>query len=325
MTPLVSVLVPIYGVAQFIERCAESLMRQTLADIEYIFVDDCSPDDSVEILRLVVDRFPERKENVQILHHPKNLGLECARQTALARARGQYLIFVDSDDYVDTRLVESMYSRAILTDADIVVADFYSDYGHNKIVRNNDYVSTDVDKWFYDMLANDHVYGCLWNKIYRRSLFDTHQYPIPHIACCEDWSANIQLFHRARRIVKITDAFYYYVCYNAQSITKSNIARKVDDYLEFWHRVDTFLDQWGETDKYHGTVQWLKLRQKANIMLNTADVNIRRQYNYLYNDIPRLYSHFLKKGHRMALWLADHRMFHTIGLLRWLLLVKQKF
>ena len=87
--PKVSVIVPVYGVEKYIERCARSLFEQTLDDIEYIFVDDCSPDRSIEILNQVIGEYPGRKDQVQIIHHASNQGLALARQTGLKAATGE--------------------------------------------------------------------------------------------------------------------------------------------------------------------------------------------------------------------------------------------
>lgn len=87
----VSVIVPVYKVEKYIERCARSLFNQTLDDIEYIFVDDCSPDRSIEILNQVIGDYPRRKDQVQIIHHASNQGLALARQTGLKAATGEYI------------------------------------------------------------------------------------------------------------------------------------------------------------------------------------------------------------------------------------------
>ena len=96
----VSILVPVYGVEKYIERCARSLFEQTYDNIEYIFVDDCTKDRSIVILQKVLEGYPNRKNQVKILHHEKNRGLSAARNTALDASTGDYLMHVDSDDYL---------------------------------------------------------------------------------------------------------------------------------------------------------------------------------------------------------------------------------
>ena len=121
----VSVLVPVYGVEKYIERCARSLFEQTMKDgIEFIFTDDCTRDRSIEILEKVVEEYPERKSQVKIIHHEKNQGLVSARVTGLKEAVGEYVIHCDSDDWVEREMYEIMYRQAKDTDSDIVVCDF---------------------------------------------------------------------------------------------------------------------------------------------------------------------------------------------------------
>ena len=95
--PKVSVLVPVYGVEKYIERCARSLFEQTLDDMECIFVDDCTPDDSMQVLVKILSEYPRRKEQVKIIHHETNQGLPAARQSGLKIATGEYIAHCDSD------------------------------------------------------------------------------------------------------------------------------------------------------------------------------------------------------------------------------------
>ena len=94
----ISILTPVYGVEKYIEQCARSLFEQSYAPIEYIFVDDCTPDKSIGILQSLLKEYPERAQQVRIIHHDRNRGVGAARQTALMAATGDYLLFADSDD-----------------------------------------------------------------------------------------------------------------------------------------------------------------------------------------------------------------------------------
>lgn len=103
----VSVIIPVYKVEKFVERCVRSLMEQTMDGIEYIFVDDASPDDSILILHKVLVDYPERSERVKILVHSENKGLPAARNTGLAVAKGEYVFHCDSDDFVEKDLLST--------------------------------------------------------------------------------------------------------------------------------------------------------------------------------------------------------------------------
>lgn len=116
----ISILVPVYGVEKHIEECAVSLFSQSYKDLEYVFVDDCSPDSSIDVLRNVLLRFPERKGQVNIIRHECNRGLGAARKTALDAATGEYVIAVDSDDVLIKDAVEKLSRQQQQTGADIV-------------------------------------------------------------------------------------------------------------------------------------------------------------------------------------------------------------
>lgn len=120
----VSVIIPIYGVEKFIERCVDTLMQQTLKEVEYIFVNDATPDHSMEVLQDVLARYPERKDCVVVATHEINKGLPAARNTGLQMARGEYIFHCDSDDFVEPDMLETLYTEAVRKQADIVWCDW---------------------------------------------------------------------------------------------------------------------------------------------------------------------------------------------------------
>ena len=132
MNPKVSILVPIYNVSLYIERCARSLFDQTFENIEYIFVDDASTDDSLDILKKVLKQYPKRQKQVRIIRHPQNKGLASTRNTAIDASNGDYIAVVDSDDYVEKNMIEELYNFAVTKNADIVVFDSVFEYANEK-------------------------------------------------------------------------------------------------------------------------------------------------------------------------------------------------
>lgn len=107
--PKVSVIIPVYGVEKYIERCARSLFEQTLEDMEFIFVDDSTRDNSIDILLEVINEYPQRKNQIKILTHEVNKGLPAARQTGIKAAKGDYIAHCDSDDWVTPNAYQEMY------------------------------------------------------------------------------------------------------------------------------------------------------------------------------------------------------------------------
>lgn len=131
-SPKVSVIIPVYGVERFIERCARSLMEQTLDNVEYIFVDDASKDKSMEILQTVLKCYPKRENSIQIVRHNQNKGLPAARNTGLEIASGEYVFHCDSDDFMELGTLEALYNRAKQDDADIVWSDWFLTFEKNE-------------------------------------------------------------------------------------------------------------------------------------------------------------------------------------------------
>ena len=109
--PLVSILVPVYKVEKYIERCARSLFEQSYENLEYVFVDDCSPDDSVQILERIIKNYPLRAERVHIIRHEKNKCLLEARKTAIKYSNGEFLSHVDSDDWLEPNAIEMLMQK----------------------------------------------------------------------------------------------------------------------------------------------------------------------------------------------------------------------
>ena len=122
--PKVSIIIPVYGVEKYIERCARSLFEQTLDDIEYLFIDDSTPDRSIDILKRVLENYPHRKSQVNIHRMEQNSGQAIVRNWGMQNATGEYVIHCDSDDWVDTDMYRAMYEEAKDKNADVVVCDY---------------------------------------------------------------------------------------------------------------------------------------------------------------------------------------------------------
>lgn len=215
--PKVSVIVPVYGVEKYIERCARSLFEQTLDDIEFIFVDDCTPDKSIEILKNVLEDYPLRKDQVKIVSHEKNMGLPIARQSGFKVASGKYIAHCDSDDWVDVTMYEKMYNKAMEEDADMVVCDYYRSGG---VTHREDkgFISKQKELFIKEMLYM-RTSWTVWNKLVKRDLYHPN-FVYPAGAMAEDLLTSIQLALFSNRISFLRENLYYYY-YNPKSIVNT--------------------------------------------------------------------------------------------------------
>ena len=235
----VSIIIPIFKVRKFIERCVSSLFEQTLKDVEYIFVDDASPDDSIDILKACIERYHERKDQIQILVHEQNQGLPAARNTGLAVAKGEYVFHCDSDDFVEKDMLEEMYRAAREKDADMVYCDFYLSFEKNERYMANPAYETAEDMFKLGLLGGKMKYN-VWNKLVRRSLYTDNgiTFPVGH-AMGEDMTM-ISLAACAKSVAYVPKAFYHYVKLNANAYSatmserhKTDIRYNVDQTVEF--------------------------------------------------------------------------------------------
>lgn len=218
--PLVSYIIPVYNAEPYIGRCVRSLMEQSYENIEYIFVDDCSQDGSMEVLRHTIDGYPQRKTRTKIIYHNKRRGSATSRNDGLDAATGDYVMFADSDDYVDSDYVEAMVSKAEEEDLDIVYCDFYETYASGDKLIRQDYGTNPV-KCSCSMLSRA-MHGSAWNKNFRRKfLLHAEQRFVDGADLFEDVGWNVRLMACFPRIGYIPMAFYHYVKYNGSSIIAS--------------------------------------------------------------------------------------------------------
>lgn len=204
----VSVIVPVWGVERYIEKCARSLFEQTLDEIEFIFVDDCTPDKSIAVLKEVMNTYPARVNQTKIICHSQNRGLPQARRTGVEAASGEYLIFCDSDDYVEKEMYSTMYEYAISNHCDLVHCDIdvVSDNGLVKSLtaRDNHLSSDDLRQ----LIVDGDISNSLCNKLVKRTIYQNHDIVFPQFGMNEDNAVAIQLAYYSKNLGYINKSFY---------------------------------------------------------------------------------------------------------------------
>ena len=217
---LVSYIIPIYNVSGYIEKSVASLLEQSYSNIEYIFINDCSSDDSEIKLRRIIEDFPERRNKIKVITNEQNLGSATSRNIGLDTAQGEYVMFADSDDWISMDYVESMVRQIDSGNYDIVYCDYFESYNNHDNRISQTYGQDNIE-CIRAMLGRG-MHGATWNKIYRRSfLLASKQRFIDGADLFEDVSWNIRLFACTKQISYLSQAFYHYVQYNNNSIIKS--------------------------------------------------------------------------------------------------------
>ena len=243
---LVSCLIPIFKTERYIERCARSLFSQTYSNLEFVFVDDCSPDKSVDVLESVLSDYPARQAQVRIIHHSSNKGLASARNTLVNNAEGQFVCHVDSDDWLEPQAIELLVEQQIKTGADIVSGNAYmhTDKGIEKLceLAYHDKQEMVLQQFQYSL---DHV---VWRRLIRRSLYtDNHIQCLNGFDMTEDRYQMALLSYFATSFSRIESFIYNYERRNegsimSQYVKKETILRKQYEYLGNWMGIYRFFN-----------------------------------------------------------------------------------
>lgn len=206
---LITVIIPVYNVKPYLSKCLESVGKQSYKNLEIILVDDGSDDGSFSICK----EFSKRDSRIK-LYHTKNLGLSHARNVGLDHANGEYIVFVDSDDYIHENMISTMMDKA--EDADLVICNYKKVLNDTKKEIPQDAKCLKDDSWNYKQfwehyyLKNLNGFCCVaWNKLYKRKLFKNIRYPINEIH--EDEYIINDIVSRCNKIKIINDVLYYYV------------------------------------------------------------------------------------------------------------------
>ena len=207
--PKISVIIPVYKVEKYIEKCARSLFEQSLEDMEFIFVDDCTPDNSITIVKSVVEDYPNRKKQIKYLSHEKNQGLTSTRNLGLSVALGDYIAYCDSDDWVDIYMYEKLYNHAILENADVCFCNFQFAFKDKLDYYECTSVYADKTKTINSYIST--VWTVIWNMIAKREILVDYELKSPeNISYCEDFWLSVRLFYYANKITKVDEALYFY-------------------------------------------------------------------------------------------------------------------
>ncbi|HBC30958.1 MAG TPA: glycosyl transferase family 2 [Clostridiales bacterium] len=207
MQPLISIIVPVYGVEKYLTRCINSILSQTYQNIEIILVDDESPDRCPEIC----DNFTRQDSRIFVIHE-KHSGLSIARNAGINLARGSLLGFIDSDDYIDPNMYEHLYDMMLKDDADIAICGRYIVYENGetktKNCKNIVHFKMDSEGAIRRMCSLRYFDTSSCDRLYKRTLFSSIRFPKKTI--CEDWYIMYKLFDSARNIVYDSTPLYYY-------------------------------------------------------------------------------------------------------------------
>lgn len=240
----VSIIVPCYNVEQYLDRCLESIVNQTLKDIEIILVDDCSPDHVPQMC----DEWASHDSRIKVIHKEKNEGLGFARNTGLEVATGEYVAFVDSDDYVEITMFSILYEKAKETQSDIVYCGLKKEISKNNFVDIKDFNEEtsfgkdelqDLSIRYIDPVIGPKLFMSVWHSIYKRATIGDLRFYSERVVCSEDLPFQIAMINRADKVTYIPDILYYY-CLNSGSLSNTFDFEKCFRYFTLAKKVKMY-------------------------------------------------------------------------------------
>jgi glycosyltransferase involved in cell wall biosynthesis len=237
----ISVIVPVYNVEKYLEKCIDSILSQTFKDFEVILVDDGSKDRC----GIICDKYESLDNRVKVIHKT-NGGLSSARNSGLEIASGEYVVFVDSDDWIDKNMYQELYNEAKKHNADIVQCKFIKAKDENVSIYNNESNEAEVIRNL-EALCNLYNEKCIetvvtWNKLYRRYLFNDIVFPNGKIH--EDQFTTYKLLYKANKVVLVDKEFYYYrqtpnsIMNSDFNMSRLDFLEALDQRLEFFKKIN---------------------------------------------------------------------------------------
>lgn len=286
-----SVIVPCYNGEKFIGRCLESLVNQTLQDIEIIVINDGSTDNSQDI----IDSYANKYHNIKA-YKILNSGIADARNFGVSKVETPYFGFLDCDDYTDVTMFEKMYNKAIETNAQVVVSNFYWVKGKKKKLEKEGPYNTGKD-----MLI--HLFAVLWNKIYDTEFVRSTNIRFPSGNRYEDAYFLYCLAPNIERLAFVDEAFVHYVQHE-NSITHNN-NEEVKNMITIFDNILNYYAHTNRYDEYHDELEYLHIKFfLGNSFLRSAriddkqdrDYTIQLGWNMLNDEFPDWHhNHYLKE------------------------------
>ncbi len=281
--PLVSILIPVYLVENYIERCARSVFEQTYDNIEYVFVDDASPDNSISILERVLCEYPERKKHSIIIRHTKNRGLAATRNCAVQACKGKFIFHVDSDDWVESEAVSLLVKKQQETEADIVSGEAIDHKAGKEIPHKNSGWNLDKERLLVSVLTY-RVSSSLWRRLIRKSLYTDHGIVANEAGSGgEDYQVFPRLIYYANKVSGIDKYIYHYNINNNTSLT-NNIQANIDIQRQGYVSVSVISNFFSDKEQYlQNLIRGSKVKHIHLRMIQNTSWKNKKGYLYFRN------------------------------------------
>ncbi|OKZ56230.1 MAG: hypothetical protein BHV99_06405 [Clostridium sp. 26_21] len=308
---LISIVIPVYKVEKYLEKCIESVLKQTYTNLQIILVDDGSPDNCGKIC----DEYAKRDSRIDVIHKV-NGGLSEARNVGISKAKGRYIGFVDSDDYIKENMYEILLNLIKKYNADASICNLYDVIEGKEYIRNKnngiqEYSRLDILK---EVLLDKNIQSYAWNKLYKKELFDEVKYPIGKKY--EDIGTTFYIFEKCNKIVVTSEPEYYYLK-RSDSLVNNVTESTVFDYMELILQRYLYInDNIKELKQYNDyyLVRTLLTANNDIKELKQIEEKTKQKYNELYNiskeilrtNYSNLKKFFTEEQNEKIIWIINN-------------------
>lgn len=283
----VSIVVPVYNVEDYLKQCLESLVNQTYKNIEIVCVNDGSTDNSLKILEDYKNRYPEIIKVV----NKKNGGLAEARNYGVDNCNGEYIGFVDSDDWVDLKMYENMLSLALKNEADVVISDYTEVYIDKEVLVKDDSINT---KMLYESLV------C--NKLFKKELFEKVKIRFPLGLWYEDNAVTYKLLFLANKVVKDNSSYYFYRRTRENSIMNSQNNPKIYDMHKIGESLYDFFLKYNLSKEEKEEIEYIFIK---NILFRQIPKIVKYEFPSIFKIKKQLKRHYMVLENYFPYWYEN--------------------
>ncbi len=313
----VSVIVPVYNVEEYIDKCLDTLTNQTFKDYELIIINDGSPDNSESIILDYQKKYPKLIK----YYKKENGGLSSARNYGIEKSTGEYLMFIDSDDYVSNDMVEKLYNKIDKEQSDMAICNYYRVTCKGKFIKNyNINPGTTNIKSNPEIILNKQA---AWNKIYKKELFSQNKFDEGKYY--EDLRLIPKLYLECKKIAFIDDFCYYYIERDNSIMKDINLEKN----YEIVEAIDSLITYYKSHNKYERYKEEIEFMMLDNIMVSTFDRiicstdniknNLKRYWDFIDNNFPNYkknkYIKTWDKKRKLIYFLNSHKLYFITKLI----------
>jgi glycosyltransferase involved in cell wall biosynthesis len=315
----VSVIVPVYNVEKFIDKCLNSLVKQSLKEIEIIVVNDGTKDNSQKIIDKYVKKYPDKIKS----YIKENGGQGSARNYGLKKATGEYIGYVDSDDFVEKDMYKKLYNKAKENNYDIVVCGNYNvseDYQNKNIDAFINNYNTDLENIFFGKMA-------VWNKIYKRDILIKNKLEFKEKVWYEDLAFTLKAIMNSNTFAFIDEPLYDYLIREGSTMNNSNVKRNLE-ILEAFNDILSYI-QHNKKEEYFSKIEFLAIDHIyisaiVRVLKAEADDKVKREtinklIDYMNKKFPNYknnkYINTLSKNRKIIYKLINIKMYGLINLI----------